>query len=78
MVLPHDKRLRDHFGRASLHMCGQTNHLLGLFADQLKIDELQGFGWEVNLDKIAQAMGGRVVLLGRNSSVVSARWMAWA
>ncbi len=63
-LLPYDKRLRDHFGRASLHMCGQTTHLLEIFADKLKIDEFQGFGYHVKLDRVAKAMGGKVVLLG--------------
>jgi uroporphyrinogen-III decarboxylase len=60
-----EKRLRDHFGgRASLHMCGRTDHLLEIFRDDLRIDEYQGFGYEVYLHKIASVMGGRVVLLG--------------
>jgi len=70
MVLPHDKRLRDHFDYASLHMCGHTAHLLHLFADQLKINEFQGFGWEVDLERIAEAMGGKVVLLGNVSPLL--------
>lgn len=64
MVLPFNLRLREHFGWASLHMCGQTTHLLELFTEKLKINELQGFGWKVNLDKVARVMGGKVVLLG--------------
>jgi uroporphyrinogen decarboxylase len=65
IVLPANKRLRDHFdGRLSLHMCGKSDHLLDIFRDDLRIHELQGFGWEVNLDRIASAMSGRVVLLG--------------
>ncbi len=65
LVLPDEKRLRFHFdGRASLHMCGKTDHLLEIFRDDLEIDEFQGFGWQVDLDRIAEAMGGRVVLLG--------------
>lgn len=73
MVLPHERRLRDHFsGRASLHMCGHTNHLLRIFADDLRIHELQGFGWEVDLDLIGEVMGGRVVLLGNVSPLTIA------
>ena len=45
-------------------MCGHTDHLLEIFANQLKINEYQGFGWAVNLDKVKQIMGGKVVLLG--------------
>jgi len=65
LVLPQEKRLRFHFdGRASLHMCGKTDHLLEIFRDELAIDEFQGFGYQVDLDKVAAVMGGKVVLLG--------------
>ncbi|GAB4453648.1 MAG: uroporphyrinogen decarboxylase family protein [Anaerolineae bacterium] len=65
LVLPEEKRLRFHFdGWAMLHMCGRTDHLLEIFRDDLQINEYQGFGWQVDLDRIAEAMGGRVVLLG--------------
>lgn len=63
-VLPYNWKIRQHFEWASFHMCGQTSHLLEIFADQLKINEFQGFGWKVDLDRVAQTMGGRVVLLG--------------
>jgi uroporphyrinogen decarboxylase len=65
LVLPEEKRLRFHFsGRASLHMCGRTDHLLEIFRDELSIDEFQGFGYQVDLEKVARIMGGRVILLG--------------
>lgn len=65
IVLPEEKRLRFHFdGRASLHMCGKAGHLLEIFRDDLKIHELQGFGYEVDLDRVSEVLGGRVVLLG--------------
>jgi uroporphyrinogen decarboxylase len=65
IVLPFEKKLRFHFdGRASFHMCGRSDHLLEIFADDLAIDEYQGFGYEVDLARIARVMAGRVVLLG--------------
>ena len=65
LVLPFEKKLRFHFdGYASLHMCGKSDHLLETFRDDLKINELQGFGYQVDLDHIAEIMGGRVVLVG--------------
>lgn len=65
VVLPSEKRLRFHFdGRASLHMCGRSDHLLEIFRDDLAIHEFQGFGYEVDLDRVGAVMGGRVVLLG--------------
>jgi uroporphyrinogen decarboxylase len=65
LVLPFEKRLRDRFGgRASLHMCGRSDHLLEIFRDELRIHEYQGFGWEVSLERVRDVLGGRVVLLG--------------
>lgn len=65
IVLPEEKRLRFHFdGWTSLHMCGKADHLLEIFRDDLKIHEFQGFGYQVDLDRVAEIMGGRVVLLG--------------
>jgi uroporphyrinogen decarboxylase len=65
IALPANQRLREHFdGWAMLHMCGRSDHLLEVFRDGLRIDELQGFGWEVDLNRIAEILGGRVVLLG--------------
>jgi uroporphyrinogen decarboxylase len=65
LVLPSEKLLRSHFeGYVSLHMCGKTDHLLAIFADELGIDEYQGFGYQVDLDRVASVMGGRVVLVG--------------
>lgn len=65
LVLPDEKRLRFHFdGWLSLHMCGKTDHLLEIFVDDLKINEFQGYGYQVNLDRVAEVMGGRVVLVG--------------
>lgn len=72
MVLPFNRQLRDHFGWASLHMCGKTDHLLRLFTEKLGINELQGFGWQVNLDQMARVMGGRVVVLGNVSPLLIA------
>jgi uroporphyrinogen-III decarboxylase len=70
VLLPFNQRLRDHFDWASMHMCGHTNHLLEMFTDQLKINEYQGFGWEVDLDKIKDIMGGKVVLLGNVNPLI--------
>jgi uroporphyrinogen-III decarboxylase len=65
LVLPFEKKLRFHFdGYLSFHMCGRTDHLLEIFANELKINEYQGFGYEVSLDHIASVMGGRIVLIG--------------
>jgi uroporphyrinogen-III decarboxylase len=73
VLLPYNKRLRDHFNWASMHMCGHTNHLLDIFTNQLKINEYQGFGWEVDLEKIGAIMGGKVVLLGNVNPLLIAK-----
>jgi uroporphyrinogen decarboxylase len=65
LVLPFEKELRLHFGgRAAFHMCGRSDHLLDMFVDELEIDEFTGFGYQVDLDRVAERMGGRVVLMG--------------
>jgi uroporphyrinogen decarboxylase len=65
LVLPANRRLRDRFGgRLTFHMCGRSDHLLETFRDGLDIHVFQGFGWAVDLDRIADIMGGRVVLMG--------------
>lgn len=70
-ALPYNQEMRFHFdGRASLHMCGKSDHLLAIFRDDLKIDEFQGFGYQVDLDRVAEEMAGRVVLLGNVSPML--------
>jgi len=65
LVLPHNRRLRDRFGgRLTFHMCGKTDHLLETFRDSLDIHVFQGFGWAVDLDRAAEILGGKVVLVG--------------
>jgi uroporphyrinogen decarboxylase len=64
-ALPFNQQLRFHFdGWAALHMCGKSDHLLSLFRDDLQINELQGFGYQVDLDHIGAELGGQVVLIG--------------
>ncbi len=71
LVLAEEQRLRFHFdGYLSLHMCGKTDHMLEIFVDDLKINELQGFGYQVNLDRIASVLGGKVVLIGNVSPML--------
>jgi uroporphyrinogen decarboxylase len=71
IVLPFEQKLRFHFdGRASLHMCGRADHMLEIFRDDLQIHELQGFGYQVDLDRVAEVLGGRVVLLGNVSPLL--------
>jgi uroporphyrinogen decarboxylase len=71
IVLPEEKRLRNHFdGWLSLHMCGDTNHLLEIFLNDLRINEFQGIGYQVNLDRLGAIMGGKVVLIGNVNPMI--------
>ncbi|MCC6801749.1 MAG: hypothetical protein IT319_02605 [Anaerolineae bacterium] len=71
LVLPFEQKLRFHFdGYLSLHMCGKADHMLEIFRDDLRINELQGFGYQVNLDRVASVLGGRVVLVGNVSPML--------
>jgi uroporphyrinogen-III decarboxylase len=70
IVLPYHKKLRDHFsGRCTFHMCGRTEHLWRYFIEHLRIHEFSGFGWQIDKDKLAHVMGGRVVLTGNVSPI---------
>ncbi|MCP4167197.1 MAG: hypothetical protein GY759_15100 [Chloroflexi bacterium] len=63
--LPYNQKIRSRFdGYGLLHMCGKSDHLLEIFRDDLKIDILYGFGFPVDLDRIGEALGGRVAVVG--------------
>ena len=63
--LPYNQVIRSRFdGYGLLHMCGKADHLLEIFRDDLKIDILWGFGFPVDLDRIGDALGGRVAMVG--------------
>jgi uroporphyrinogen decarboxylase len=65
VVLPFDQKLRFHFdGYISMHMCGKVTHLLDLFLEGLKINELSGFGYMLDLERLGEVMGGKIVLAG--------------
>lgn len=65
VVLPFDQMLRFHFdGHIRMHMCGNTNHLLDLFVDELKIHEFSGFGWMIDMHLLGEVMGGRCAMAG--------------
>lgn len=64
-VLPYHKKIFSYYPEwKSLHMCGKTDHLLKILADELAIDEFNAFGFQTNLDLVAEYMGGKVFLIG--------------
>jgi uroporphyrinogen-III decarboxylase len=64
-VLPYHKKIFSYYPEwKSLHMCGKTDHLLKILADELAIDEFNAFGFQTNLNLVAEYMGGKVILIG--------------
>lgn len=71
IALPFNQQIRFHFdGRLSFHMCGASNHLLEIFIDDLAIHDFLGFGYQVDLHRVARVMGGRAVLVGNVSPML--------
>jgi hypothetical protein len=46
------------------HMCGKIDHLLPILRDELRIDYLDGFGFPVSPERLAETLAGRAVLRG--------------
>lgn len=64
-VLPYYRRCYEAFpGARGLHMCGRIDHLLPILADEMAISSLNGFGFVTDRARLAQVMGGRVVMSG--------------
>ena len=64
-VLPYYQRCYEAFpGTRGLHMCGRIDHLLALLVEELGITHLNGFGFVTNRERLAEVMGGRVVMSG--------------
>jgi uroporphyrinogen-III decarboxylase len=68
-VAPYDLMFYGRYGEImngvrGMHMCGNSSHLLDILADVLKITHFSLFGYMVDLDKIKDTMGGKVMLTG--------------
>lgn len=64
-VVPSYLRMWEAFpGKRSLHMCGRINHLLEILRDELRIDILDGFGFPVPPELLAEKLAGRMALKG--------------
>lgn len=69
-ALPYEKKIREYFGGyVAFHMCGKCDHLLNHLVDELQINEFNGFGFPVDRKKVAETMGGKVVLVGNINPV---------
>jgi uroporphyrinogen decarboxylase len=51
-------------GPRAFHNCGKSEHLLDIIRDELAITSLDGFGFCVDPDVLAEKMSGRVILSG--------------
>ncbi len=72
-ALPYHKKIFSHYPEwKSLHMCGKTDHLLQILADELSIVEFNAFGYQTDLDLVAEHMGGKVFLIGNVSPILIA------
>ena len=64
-VTPYHERCYRHFGgERALHMCGRIDHLLDILANDWRLDNLTGFGWETSKPKLAATLGGKARMHG--------------
>ena len=65
-ALPYHERIYDAFRTKlrDIHLCGKIDHLLTLLMNEQRIHSLNGFGWVTDAGKIAEVMGGKVLLYG--------------
>ncbi len=64
-VVPYYNRVYEEFpGNRGLHMCGKIDHLLDIIRDDMKINNLNGFGDPVNRKMLADKFGGRIHMSG--------------
>ncbi|NLF00264.1 MAG: hypothetical protein GX601_04730 [Anaerolineales bacterium] len=67
-VVPVNQRYKEHFGgRCTLHCDGRANHLLPIFADELRISCFWSFGYQDDKVLVAGNLGGKAVLVGNIS-----------
>lgn len=65
-ALPYHERIYDAFKTKlrDIHLCGKIDHLLALLVNEQRIHSLSGFGWVTDAHKLAEVMGGKVLLHG--------------
>jgi len=70
-VVPYYARIWEVYeGPRPLHMCGKIDHLLDVLRDDLGVTALNGFGFPVDRDLLAEKMAGRVFLRGGPSPML--------
>jgi hypothetical protein len=64
-VVPYYNRLWEQYPRPRIfHMCGKIDHLLEIIRDHMTIDQMDGFGFPVDRDRLADTWAGKVVMRG--------------
>lgn len=64
-VVPYYNWLWERYpGPRIFHMCGRINHLLEVIRDDMKVDRLDGFGFPVDRQLLAEKWAGRLVFRG--------------
>jgi len=64
-VAPYCRAIYEAFpGVRGMHMCGNSSHLLTTLLEELGITHFSGFGSVVSPEKVGEALGGKVQLLG--------------
>ena len=64
-ILPYNLKMKEFFGgKCTLHCDGAADHLLEIFANEIKPDIYYGFGYEQSRSKVRDLMSGKVVLQG--------------
>jgi uroporphyrinogen decarboxylase len=70
-LLPYNLRYKEHFGGlCTLHCDGRANHLLPIFADDLRIGCFWSFGYQTDRAVTAAYLGGRAVLVGNINPII--------
>ncbi len=70
VVPAYDRIWQAYPGWRSLHMCGNINHLFEVLRDDMRIDELNGFGFPAAPERMADAWSGRLVMIGGPSPML--------
>jgi uroporphyrinogen-III decarboxylase len=64
-VVPYYQRIFERYPAPRIfHMCGKIGHILDILRDDMQINRLDGFGFPVPAEDLADSLAGRVVLRG--------------
>jgi len=65
ILFPYHKRIKEYFGGYTIfHTCGKVEHLFEIIANELKINDFSGIGYQNDRELIAKFFSGRIILSG--------------